>query len=60
MNSLQVISLLNKLELICLHTSIAITSRQLNGFIYCNQTIIILFNINNLFAESEVVTSIAI
>ena len=33
--SLSVISFLNGLELICLHTGIAIVSIQLNGFIYC-------------------------
>ena len=60
MNSLLVISFLNELELICLHTVIAIVSPQLNGFNYCYETLIILFNINYLFADSEVVKSIAI
>ena len=35
-------------------------STQLNGFNYCYLTLIILFNINHLFAYSEVVSSIAI
>ena len=60
MKSLLVISFLNELGLICLHTSIAIVSTQLNGFYYYNLTLIILFNINHLFALSEVVTSTAI
>ena len=55
-----VISFLNELEMICLHTSIAIVSTQLNGFNHCYQTLIILFHINYLFTDSEVVTSIAI
>ena len=38
---LSVISFLNKLELICLH--FAFVSKQLNGFYYCYQTLIILF-----------------
>ena len=59
-NSLSVIPLLNKLELICLRTSIVIVSTQLNGFNYCYQALIILFNINHLSADSKVVTSIAI
>ena len=45
-------------ELVCLHTRIDIVSTQLNSFSYCNRTLIILFNINHLFADSEVVTSI--
>ena len=51
---------LNELGLICLLSSIATASTQLNGFNYCYLTLIILFNINNLFADSEVVTNIAI
>ena len=47
-------SLLKVLELI------AIISTQLNGFNNCHQTVLILFNINNLFAQREVVTSTAI
>ena len=43
-----------------MHTSIDIVSTQLNGFTYAYLTLIILFNINYLFAESEVITSIAI
>ena len=60
MDSWLVISFLNELELICLLTSIAIVSIQLNGFKYFYQTLIILSNINHLFATTEVVTSIAI
>ena len=56
--SLLVISFLNELELICLHTSIAIVSTQLNGLNYCYLTLLILFNINHLFVHSEVATSI--
>ena len=44
--------------MICLHFSIAIVSTQLNTFNY--PALIILFNINYLFAGSEVVTSIPI
>ena len=40
--------------------SIAIVSTQLNGFNYWYLTLIFLFNINHLFADSKVVTSIAI
>ena len=54
--SLSVISFLNELELICSHTSFAIVSTQLNGFTYGYYPL--LFNINHLFAHSEVVTSI--
>ena len=57
--SLLVISFLNELELICLHTSIAV-STQLNGLNYCYLTLISIFNIKHLLAQSEVVTSIAI
>ena len=53
MNSLLVISFLNELELICLDTSIAIVSTQLNGFNYCHLKLIILFNTNHLFAHSH-------
>ena len=49
-----------ELKLLSLHTNIAIVSTKLNGFNYCSLTPIILFNINHLFADSEVVTSIAI
>ena len=38
--SLLVILFLNELELICLHTSIAIVSIQLNGFIIANTNFI--------------------
>ena len=53
---------LSKLEQICLHTplSIAIVSLQLNVFYYFYLPPIILFNINNPFTNSKVVTSIAI
>ena len=57
--NLLLISFLNVLELIYLSTSIAIVSTQLNGFNYCYQTLIILFNIN-LFAHTVVDASIAI
>ena len=60
MNSLYVISFLNELELICLHTSIVILSIQLNAFNYYYLIVIILFNINHLFADNEMVTSITI
>ena len=50
--SLLVISFLDELELICLYTSIAIVSTQLNGFSYCYLTLKILFNINHWFAHS--------
>ena len=49
-----------KWELICLQTSFAIVSTQLNGFNLCYLTLIIQFNINHWFAGSQVVTSIAI
>ena len=58
--SLSVISFLNELELICLHTSIGIVSTQSNDFNYCYLKQLILFNITHLFAQSEVLTSIAI
>ena len=58
--SLLVITFLNELELICLYNCIAIVSTLLNSFNYCNQTLIILSDIDDLFAHSEVVTSIAI
>ena len=53
------VSFLKELELICLHTSIAIVSTQINGF---NEllTLIILFKISHLFADSEMFTSTAI
>ena len=35
---LWVISSLNELQLICLHTSIAVISTRLNGFSYCYVT----------------------
>ena len=60
MNSLSVISFLNEFELICLHTSTGIVSTNLNDFCHCYYTLVILFNINRLLADSKVVTSIAI
>ena len=59
-HNLLVISFLNELEQICFHTGIAIVSTELDGLNYCYQALIILFNIDHLFADSEVVTSIAI
>ena len=59
-NSLPVISFLNELELIYLLIHFAIVFTQLNGFNYCYLALIILFNINDLFADSEMVTRIAI
>ena len=47
MNSLLIISFLNELELISLHTSMAVVSIKLNAFNYCYLTQIILFNINH-------------
>ena len=58
MNSWLLILFLNELEL-SLHTSIVIVCTQLTGFKYCYQTLIILLNINHLFANSEVISSIA-
>ena len=49
-----------KSELIYLYINIAIASSQLNGFHNWYLTLIILFNINHIFADSKVVTSIAI
>ena len=43
---MSVISFLNESELICLHTSIAFVSMQLNGFNYCRLTLMILFDFN--------------
>ena len=54
------ISFLNEIEQIYLHTSIAVVSPQSNGFFNGYLTLIILFNINYLFAHDEVVTRIAI
>ena len=51
---LEVTSFLNELDLICLHTCIIIVSTQLNDFNYYYLTLIILFNINDLLAHSEV------
>ena len=50
--SLLVISFLNELEVVCLHSSIAIVSTQLNGFNCCYPTLIIPFNINPFFAHN--------
>ena len=59
-NSLLVISFLIELKLISLYPSIAMISTQLNGFNYCYLILIIQFNTNHLFADREMVTSIAI
>ena len=53
MNSFFVISFLNELGRICLHTSILIGSTKLNGFNYCYLTLRIVFNVNHLFANSH-------
>ena len=58
--SFLVISFLKEFVLIYSHTTIAFVSTQLNGFNYWYLTQIILFDINRLFAHSEVVTTIAI
>ena len=44
----------------CLHTRIDIVSKLLNGFNYCDLVNIVWFNINHLFKNSEIVTSIAL
>ena len=49
-------SFVDGLEIICLHTSIAIVSTGSNGFNYCYLKLIILFNINHLFSHNEVIT----
>ena len=49
-----------KWELICLHTSISIVSSQLNSFNSCCLTHIILFNINPLLVDSEVISNYSI
>ena len=43
-----------------METSITIVSTQLNGFNYCYLRLVILFNINYLLTDGEVVTNIAI
>ena len=60
MNCFEVILVLKTLELVHLHTSIAILFTQLHGFNYCDLTLIFLLNINYLFAHGEEVSSIAI
>ena len=57
MNSLKAILFLNELELMV--SSIVIVCTSFNSFTYCYLTLIILFNINYLFAHSEIVSSIA-
>ena len=47
-----------KSDLICLLTCIAIASTQLSGLDYCYLTLLILFNIYHLFADSEMDKSI--
>ena len=59
MNNLSVISFLDKLKLICLHTSIAIVS-TVKWFHLLHLTLIIQVIINHLFTHCEVVTSTAI
>ena len=44
----------------CFHTNIPGVCTLFNSLDYCYLTLIILFDINNLFSRSEVVTSIAI
>ena len=50
----------NEPEPILLHTNIVIVSTQFNGCNNCYLMVIIQFNINHLFADSEVVTSTTI
>ena len=57
---MSVTRLLNDLELICLLIIIAMVSTQLNDFSYFYLALIILSNINQLFVDSDVVTSITI
>ena len=40
--------LLNEIESIRLYVRFTIISTQLNGFTYCDLTLILLFNINNI------------
>ena len=47
-------------QVFLLQTSIAIVSTLLNGINYCDQVQIILSNINPIFAQSEVVSSLDI
>ena len=56
MNGFEVVSFLNELQLICLHTCIAVVYTQLNSLNYCYLTLLIIFNNNHLFVDSEVVT----
>ena len=60
LNSLLVISFLNKLKLTCLHSIITSVSTQINGFKYFYLSLIILFNINHLFGNSEGVSIIVL
>ena len=46
--------------ILIVHLLCTIVSTLLNNFNYCRQTFIILFDINHLFANNEVLTSIAI
>ena len=43
-------------EDVCLHTCSAYVSTQIDDFDYCYLTIIIPFNMNHLFNQSEVLT----
>ena len=56
MNFLLVISFLNESELICFHITTEIVSTHLIGFHYCYPKLLILFNINHVFADSEQVS----
>ena len=51
---------IEKSQFISTQLSNAVVCTQLIGFKYCYLTLIILFNINHLFAHSEVVSSVAI
>ena len=42
-----------------MHTGFAIVSTHLNGFKDCDLTLIFLFNINQLFAHSELLLTLA-
>ena len=60
LNEFELFFFKNELELIWLHSCIAIVFTPLNGFNYSYLTLIILFNINHLFAYIEVIPNIAI
>ena len=50
---LSVISVLNMFEFFCLDLSIAIVSTKLNGFNYCDLTLVFFANIDHLFAHKK-------